>query len=840
MMVNRRKFLKVGASTATAGLAGTLSLQATAAKELPISGNRDFSPTTGKERKMIPSACWQCVTRCANVGYVEDGRLVKIEPNINSIRTEGTLCAKGQAAVNQTNDPDRILHPMKRVGKRGEGKWKRISWDEALNEVAGRMKMNRDRGTPEKVVYHYGRAKASHSKTVGGFFKAFGTGSIGNHTSICEGGKWTAQELTWGGHYDNWDFDNAKFVLNFGSNFLETHTNHIPVAHRMLWAMADRGLEMVTFDIRLSNTAAKSREWIAPKVGTDSAIILAMINVVMKEGLYKGDGEEFLKYTRVTEDVNASVATKIAAIKKQVASYTPQWAEKISGVSADKIASLAREFGTKKPAVLVTYRGLVAHYNGNEGERAAQLLCAITGNMDKPGTRLKAVGAGWNFPKIKAAKKTPKLGIFDGFPGQAAYPTHHVSHQVLKMIKDGSHGRPDMYITYCYTPAYANGDVQENIDILKDEKLIPYYVSVDPFYGDSTMFADLILPDTPFTERWTCEDMVDPKGIGEFYIRQPFTKPLGEARDFSDVVFDLGKRLGVDMGKATSHEDYVRRACNSTPGVKEAGGFEYMKKHGVWHDKNKKPSQQVYNRPVASSVYQAKGVVLDKASGVYWKPKSAADEKKGYYNTKKAFKGYVAQKMPHGVFSGFAPDAVNKSGYLEMWSPLLKMKGFDPLPTWMPIPEHQNMGKDDLHLTTYKVATQSHSRTQNSKYLSEVYHTNPAWINPKTAKEKGIYDGDSIKITSPTGEFVTKAQVTEAIMPGVVAVSHHCGHWAYGRYASGKRSPNAGSDDRGDRDFKLKWWTDNGVHPNWAIANSPDPINGQQRWMDTVVKVSRV
>jgi anaerobic selenocysteine-containing dehydrogenase len=82
--------------------------------------------------------------------------------------------------------------------------------------------------------------------------------------------------------------------------------------------------------------------------------------------------------------------------------------------------------------------------------------------------------------------------------------------------------------------------------------------------------------------------------------------------------------------------------------------------------------------------------------------------------------------------------------------------------------------------------------------------------------------------------------LTEAIMPGVVAVSHHCGHWAYGRYASDRRSPNAGSEDRGDRDYKMKWWSDNGVHPNWAIPNSPDPINGQQRWMDTVVKVTRV
>ncbi len=839
-MFNRRKFLKVGALSATTAVTGSVSLKANAAGDLPIKGNKDFSPTTGKEREMVPSACWQCVTRCASVGYVEDGRLVKIEPNVNSIRTQGTMCSKGQAAVNHTYDPDRILHPMKRVGARGEGKWKRISWDEALDMVAAHMKQNRDAGTPETVVFHYGRMKASHGKTIEGFFKAYGTGSIGNHTSLCEGGKWSAQELTWGGHYDNWDFPNTKFVLNFGSNFLETHTNHIPVAHRMLWAMADKGVEMVTFDVRLSNTAAKSREWVPVKVGTDLAVILAMINVVMSEGLYKGDGEEFLKYTRVTEDINADVPTKIAAIKAQVKDYTPAWAEKISGVPASKITALAREFATKKPAVLVSYRGLIAHYNGNEGERAAQLLCAVTGQMDRPGTRMKAVGAGWNWPKIPAAKTVKKLDIFDGFPGQVAYPTHHVSHQTFPMIKDGKHGRPDMYIMYAYTPAYANGNCQEGIDVLKDESLLPFVVAVDPFYGDSTMYADLILPDTPFTERWTAEDMVSPAQIAEFYLRQPFTKPMGEARDFSDVVFDLAKRLGLDMGEAKSHEDYVRLACESTPGVKEAGGFAYMKKAGVWHDKNAKPQEQVYNRPVAESAYKAQGVVLDKESGVYWKPDSEADAKKGYVATKGAYKKYVAQQMPHGVFSGFAPDKVNKSGYLELWSPLLKAKGYNPMPSWMAIPEHEKMGKDDLVMTTFKHATQTHSRTQNCKYLSEIYHANPAWINPVTANARGIYDGDRIKIQSEVGEFVTKARLTEAIIPGVVAVSHHCGHWAYGRYASQRRAPLEASDTMGDRDYKLKWWSDNGVHPNWAIPNSPDPINGQQRWMDTVVKVTRV
>jgi anaerobic selenocysteine-containing dehydrogenase len=196
----------------------------------------------------------------------------------------------------------------------------------------------------------------------------------------------------------------------------------------------------------------------------------------------------------------------------------------------------------------------------------------------------------------------------------------------------------------------------------------------------------------------------------------------------------------------------------------------------------------------------------------------------------------VGQKIGDKVYQGFKPDKVNKSGLLEIYSPLLEKKGFNPMPSWMPIPEHQNMKDDELVLTTYKVNAQTHSRTQNCKWLTEIVHNNPGWINPATASKLGIIDGDKIKVRSEIGEITTFARVTEGIVPGIIAISHHCGHWEYGRYASNKKAPvEAGSDP----DLELKWWEKNGMHPNWIIPNSPDPINGQQRWFDTVVTINK-
>ncbi|MEE9209688.1 MAG: molybdopterin-dependent oxidoreductase [Kiloniellales bacterium] len=842
-MLNRRNFLRLGAAAAATGaVAQTGALSE--AGDLPIKGGMDFSPRTGKRRTAVPSACWQCVTRCPIVGYLEDGRLAKIEGQPESIRTEGLICAKGQAGINQVYDPDRILYPMRRAGKRGEGKWKRVSWDEALGEVAARLKKLREDGHPEKFMFHYGRMKASSSKLIKSIFLAtYGTKTIGNHTSICEGGKWTAQELTWGKHYDNWDLDNTKYVLNFGSNCLEAHTNHTPIAQRLVRAIAERRVKMVTFDVRLSNTATCSSEWVPVKPGTDLAVVLAMCNVVMSEDLYRGAGEEFLKFCKVTPGREATAEEKVAALKAHFAQYTPEWAEKVSGVGAGKIRRIAREFATTHPACLLSYRGAVAHYYGPETERAIQTLAAITGNIDNPGGRCLAVGAEWKYPMgPKDKPKAKKLEILDGFKGDVALPTHHASNQIFKMIKDGGAGRPDVYMWYCYQPVYSNGDCKANEEVLKDETLLPFTVAVTPFYDESSCLADIILPDATYLERWDWEDMVSPNQVPEYYLRQPLIKPLGEVRDFGDVCIELAERMGMPLG-IESKEAFVRESCEKTPAIKAIGGFEYMKTHGVWHDPKAKPKPKYfsYAKHVKPEKIEADGVVFDEATGVYWnwhksKAKSEAEAlERGYAHTKNAYKGYVGQMIDEAVYKGFKPDKLNKSGYFEIYSLIMEDKGFDPLPSYKPSPEHEAMKDDELILTTFKVNVQTHSRTQNCKWLSEIYYDNPAWMNPETAARRGINEGDAIVVRSAVGELETRARVTPAIAPGVVAFSFHCGHWQYGRYASGKKSVN-GEGEVGDDG---QWWTSFGAHPNWIIPNSPDPISGQQRWMDTVVTVSK-
>lgn len=781
----------------------------------------DIAGMSTGEYQYVPTACWQCVSRCGAVAVKKGDQVLRMEGNPNLPRSNGVLCAKGRSGFQQIYDPDRLLFPMRRRPgtKRGEGKWDRITWDDALSEIVARLKPLRDSGHPELFMFHYGRMKGSSSTIIKDYFLAgFGTKTIGDHTSICEGGKWTAQELTWGGHYDVNDLDHTKFILNFGANVLEAHTSHIAIAQRFIDAVATRKVETYTFDVRMTNTAAKSTRWVPIKPGTDLAVMLAMAHVIVREKLYD---EGFINtWTNVT----------IPELEEHLAGYTPTWAEGVSGVSAALIEELALKFARAKPGTVITYRGAIAHYNGVQTERAAFLLESLCGYLNDKGGRLKAVSAKWKSSFKPAESHGVGLKIVDG--KDIAYPTHHVSNQIFTMIKDGKNGRPSVYMTYCHNPAYVNGNCKENIEVLRDESLIPFHIAVDVAYGETTMYADLVLPDTTYLERWDWEDMVSYNGIPEFYIRQPVVAPPKEVRDFKDVAIELAVRLGFPL-PFTSAEEFVKDACEATPNVVQAGGFEYMKRYGAWYNRSDVPKYKSHEKILKPE--DMDGTMVDKKTGVIWKGKPGED----YLTTKGAYKLYVGQMVGDIPYAGFKPDKLNRRGIIDLRSELLAEKGFAPLPTWVPIPEHEHLKSGEVVLTTYKVNVQSQSRSQNCQYLTEIWHKNFADINPVTAAKFGVKSGDRVVIASQIGEIEIEARVREGVVPGVVAVSNHCGHWAYGRFATGgkMKAPFARDDNP---DLKKIWWTDIGAHPNWVIPNSPDPIAGEERWMDTVVTIRKV
>ena len=816
LKLNRRTFLKVSAGTTTAAAVAPRLLQA---METEL-GGKDLSPVTGAERKAIPVNCHVCNIQDGAIAYVENGRVVKLEGNPEHVSTRGRLCAKGNAGMWYSYDPDRILYPLKRVGARGEGKWKRITWDEALTEVAQKLDaaLKQD---PNSIMLKYGRNRTGG--TIDRFMKTLGSATVLNHTSVCESSKKCGMEPTWGPDIETPDFANTKYVLNFGSNVLEAAYFHNPLSQRITEGRVDNQMKIVTFDVRLSNTAGFSDEWIPVFPATDGAVALAMGHVILRDDLQ--DSEFISTWTNVTVD----------ELKEHYKQYTPEWAEKLSGVPAATIERIAREFATTKPATLFTYRGPAKHLYGSYNEKACMMLPIMTGNIERPGGYCLPRGMGWPQPTPEPPK--PAKDSVLAHPPEYPLAAHKVSHLTPFWIAEGRQ-KINVYFTYQDNPVYTNPGAQAVWGkLFRDEKLIPYFVSMSSHMGEETALADLILPDCPYLERWEPESM--PNSLWPWLgIRQPVHASLGESRENRILLRDIIHKLDPDGKRGMKQywdfkdgEDYMRRHFDNVPGLKEAGGLDFLKKHGVW---------PIYGKldPKSGKVVDKTGREIRAEYGLHKKELSAED-----------MAGAVVEKggqiVKDGKAIGVQRNGRNHVGFgtgnrlinvrVEEWAKY----GFNPMPTFKQIPWHKEMKDDEMILSTFKINVHKQSRTAAVKWLAEIMHSNPAWMNPVTAKKLGVKTGDLVRIETKVGYLVTNAYVTEGIHPKVVSIPTAFGHWEYGRLATLKLKEKPAYGGEEDADLNNVWWDDKGVHPNAIIPVVADPIGGSQGWFDTVAKVTK-
>ncbi len=769
---SRRDFLKLGIGAGSFLFLENQLCRLVPAKELE-EGGKEVSRTTGKFRQPIVSTCMQCYARCGIIGYVGYGRLVKIGGNPSHPNNRGRLCAKGQAGINLLYDPDRLLYPFKRIGQRGEGQWQRISWEDAYREIAGRLRKVQDQGSPDRFVFFSERdvTTSSFSKR---FCDAFRTPNHLSHGALSGPNKRVAQHLTWGAEFDINDVAYTQYMLNFGSNPYEAHLLRSSFAQRIAEGRTERifggrshnRAKLVTFDVRLSQTAGRSDEWFPIKPGTDGIAALAMAHVILKEGLY--DKDFISKWTNVS----------LERLRDHLKPYTPEQAEKECGVSAADLRRIAIEFASTKPATTLSSGGLNKHKNGVENERCLLLLNALTGNVDIRGGFCLPRFISWEDP----APQPPEVSAGTPLTKPKEFPLTRGGHfqDILLKIREGR--QPvQVLMTYKANPVYSQPDCEANKKILQDEKLIPFYVAIGTHVTESSVFADLLLPEATYLERLEIESPPALEMIPFISLRQPVVKPLGESLAFMDILIELARRMGRDMEKSfpyASAEDYWTAVISKFPALVGAGGMDYLREHGWWMESGAKREYQAYLK------------------------------------------------------KGFA----TPSGKLEIYSPKMEAAGYSALPTYRPIAEHKKLKDEELILTTFQWNVHTHFSTANCKWLAEIIHANPAWINSRVAEQRGIRDGDAIRVTSRLGSIVTRAYVTQGIHPQVIAISDSCGHWQLGRVAQARRFRSP------DPETSLIWWEKegNGVHPNPIIPAAPDPIGGGQAWMDTVVTITKI
>ncbi|MCZ6557702.1 MAG: molybdopterin-dependent oxidoreductase [SAR324 cluster bacterium] len=825
-----------------------------------------------KHYQIIPTTCFNCESACGMVAYVdkETGSVRKFEGNPYHPASRGRNCAKGPATINQINDPERILYPLRRKGARGSGQWERVSWGEVLDDIAGRIRKAIQEERRNEVVYHVGRP--GHEGYMDRVLKSWGVDGHNSHTNICSAGARLGYALWQGIDRPSPDYANARFILLISSH-LETGHYFNPHAQRIMEGM-QAGAELAVMDPRLSNTASMARYWMPTYPGSEAAVLLAMARVILAEGLYNREFLENWVNWRAYMGAHHPRAPQqfesfIEKLLEHYAEFTPAYAAAEAQVDEETIVSVARRIGAA--GTRFACHNWRSASSGNLGgwqvARCLHFLSVLTGSVGTVGGTLPAA---WSKFKPTLFDNPPAQKLWNELHFPDEYPLAHfeMSPILPHMIKDGR-GRIDVYFTRVFNPVWTFPDGFSWIETLREEKYFGCHIALTPTWNETAYYADYVLPMGHASERHDLNSYETHAGMW-IAFRQPvlrrFAEENGQAVEFTYQVnpgevweedefwIELSWRIDPDgslgirehflspyrKGEKITVEEYYRYIFEHTPGLPEAAQAEgmsplaYMCHYGAFE--------------ISSNVYEKHNTVLDKKT----LQGTQTDQASGLITRDGAPTGVMARGEPREGFP-------TPSRLQEFYSPTMEEWGWPEyaLPGYIKSHIHPEKLARDKHeyvlVPTFRLPNLIHSRSGNAKWLVEIAHRNPIWIHTSMAEALGVGTGDLLKVNTDIGYFIDKVWVTEAIKPGVVACSHHIGRWQLDGGQKGNqwmantvRLEEGGGKWRmhtvtgvqpfasDDPDSRRMFWRDGGVHQNITHAVHPDPVSGMHCWHQRV------
>lgn len=749
--LSRRTFLKLSALVGgTAALAGCSpeALDADSGKESE-NGEEVVEPTIVVEEgiKVIPtSGSNNCGGRCVIKAHVKDDIIVRLSTDEGSEDEASTTlaraCVRGRLYRKTFLHPDRLKYPMKRVGKRGEGKFERISWEEAVETIASETTRIKDEYGPASRYVHYatGVSAAIRGNSLMTRLLALDGGSLGYYNSYSTAATANATPYTYGtsstGNTTD-DWVNSKLIILWGHNPAETvfGTSMYP-----LRKAKEAGAKIIVVDPRYSDTAiSMADEWIPILPGTDNAMMDAMAYTMIKEDIHD---QEFLdKYSigfdadNMPEGIDGKESYKSYLMgEKDGIEKTPEWAEKITKVPAETIINLAREYATTKPAALVQGWGPQRNAYGEQIVRGATVLASMTGNVGINGGW--ASGAGYasriNIPSV------PKID--NPFEGEIAVFTFTdaIVRGEEMTAKDGVRGVDKLpsNIKMIYNLAgnailNQHSDVNKTAEILADESKVEFIVVSDIFMTPSAKFADILLPGDTMFER---DNITTPWTYGDYVLyANKVIEPPFECRFEYDWIKEVADKMGLKEefteGNETN-EDWTKAIVKGIQeNHPEFPSFEEFKESGMYRFQ--------FDEPMV------------------------------------AFKDQIEDPENNP----FPTD----SGKIEIFSKdLWDMEDLEEIPA---IPKYISSweGPEDPLTETYPLQCighhtkrRCHSTHDNNPWGEEV-EKQTIWINPIDAADRGIEDGETIRAFNDRGVVEIPAFVTNKVMPGVTSISQ--GAW---------------------------------------------------------------
>ena len=502
------------------------------------------------ETTITPAICGFCGGYCLVDLHLQDGKIVKVEGNKTLPFSDGRLCVKGAALKQATYSPDRLLYPMKRVGNRGEGRFERISWEEALDTIVEKMEDTKEKYGAKSTMVYVGHPKWFRPYLTD-FANHYGTPNVGSESSTCAYALMLACKCCFGSDVfmPQPDMRRCKTLLIWGVNPL--YSNSVKGGKGFLGAV-ERGVNVIVVDPRCTPTTEHAALHLRPIPGTDGALALGMARVMITEDLYDKDYIE--KYTYGFEEY-----------KEYVMEFTPEKVEKITGVPAGDMIKAARLFASEKSSAIMTSASPVVHnINGVQNARAIELLSALTGNYGMPGG-VMAPGPGR--PRMKGAfmndwmqRVDPDQDLsHDQFPAWRKLIYYET--QVTR-IADYLEGKGE-YPIRTLLAFGMNHHMWPRPDRIEDAvQNLDFFVNVDMYMNDTCKYADILLPAATSLER----EQVEILGPNILYYQPEAIQPMGEVKNDIEILLELSSRMGFSLGdpQIHSYEEYLDSLLSPT------------------------------------------------------------------------------------------------------------------------------------------------------------------------------------------------------------------------------------------------------------------------------------
>ena len=553
--ISRRKFMMLSACAA-AGF-GAMSVgnrfQALAAAKhvIPLSdlGNRD-----------VFTSCGMCVNKCGVIARVRNGVIEKLDPNPHFIKSRAMLCARGNAGIDTVYSPDRLKYPLIRTGKRGDGRYRRASWDEALDLVAKNLSDLAEKYTRAGTVFVSTEGFQEHFFTT--FAECYGSPNTLRHPSLCLSSNIQGFGATFGTNPTP-DVLNADYLIMSGANRSEALIT--PDSIDMLAGTGGKR-KLIYLDPRFTKTAAKADEWFPIRPGTDMAFILAMIHVIVKEGLYD---KKYIE--EQTEGFDRLVP--------HIEPYSPEWAAAKCEIPAQDIRRIAREFAMAAPRA-VYYQGRRSSFFDNDTQmrRAMAIVNAIVGNWDKkgglvPNSAIPLEGHEYVAPFYDGVPERLEMdsaSYLSEKDGSWKYFRDRVLEQKPYPVKG--------MMIYKQNPLVSVANREKTLKMMEQMEFI---CTIDITMNDTAYYSDVVLPESTYLER---EDPIESLGgiLPVLVWREPCIKPMYESRSNLWIMQQLAKRMGDEISASFKFtmQEYREHQAKNNPEIIKA-----LKEKGVYYEK---------------------------------------------------------------------------------------------------------------------------------------------------------------------------------------------------------------------------------------------------------------